>query len=114
MVSALESGPNTNLQVLVLIRRCSRRRATFTVKPGPCPPEPGKESSMRKALAGPLTLLVVLAIMLPVQGQAQSFNGSISGKAMDTTGAALANSGLVLSNLARAFELCRAVVLSAR
>src|SRR2546427_9018830 len=62
---------------------------------------------MRKVLAVPLTLLAVLAILLPVQGQAQSFNGSITGKVMDTTGAVVANAELVLKNAATGVELRR-------
>ena len=54
---------------------------------------------MRRSLAVPLAILVVLAVLFPVRAQAQSFNGSISGKVMDSTGAVVAGAELVLKNV---------------
>ena len=62
---------------------------------------------MRKAVALQLAILVMLVILVPVSGQAQSFNGSVAGKVMDTTGAVVANADLVLKNVATGFELRR-------
>ncbi|PYQ00650.1 MAG: hypothetical protein DMF82_21540, partial [Acidobacteria bacterium] len=70
-------------------------------------PEPRKESSMRRSVAVPLTLLAFLAILFPVRGHAQSFNGSISGKVLDSTGAVVAGAELVLKNAATGVELRR-------
>src|SRR6266571_4182280 len=79
---------------------------TVAVRP-PTVPEPRKESSMRRTLAVPLTLLALLAILFPVRGHAQSFNGSVSGRVMDSTGAVVANTELVLKNAATGVELRR-------
>ena len=59
---------------------------------------------MRRSLAVPLAILVVLAVLFPVRAQAQSFNGSISGKVMDSTGAVVAGVELVLKNAAAGVE----------
>jgi hypothetical protein len=62
---------------------------------------------MRKASLLPLVILVVMAILLPVSGKAQSFNGSVAGKVMDPTGAVVANVDLVLKNVGTGVELRR-------
>ena len=61
---------------------------------------------MRKAVALQLAILFCL-LVAPVATQAQSFNGSIAGKVMDTTGAVVANADLVLKNVATGVELRR-------
>src|SRR5437870_13282038 len=70
-------------------------------------PEPRKESSMRRSVAVPLTLLAFVAILFPVRGHAQSFNGSISGKVLDSTGAVVAGPELVVKNARTGVELRR-------
>jgi carboxypeptidase family protein len=62
---------------------------------------------MRRSVAVSLTLLALLAILLPASAQAQSFNGSVAGKVLDTTGAVVANADLVLKNAATGVELRR-------
>ena len=54
---------------------------------------------MRKAVALQLAILLCL-LVAPIAARAQSFNGSIAGKVMDTTGAVVANAELVLKNVA--------------
>ena len=62
---------------------------------------------MRRSVAVPLTLLALMALLLPLTAQAQSFNGSVAGKVLDTTGAVVANAELVLKNAATGVELRR-------
>ena len=61
---------------------------------------------MRKAVALQLAILLCL-LVAPSAVRAQSFNGSIAGKVMDTTGAVVANADLVLKNVATGVELRR-------
>jgi hypothetical protein len=61
---------------------------------------------MRKAVA--LQLAVVLCLLVaPSAARAQSFNGSIAGKVMDTTGAVVPNAELTLKNHATGVEVRR-------
>ena len=62
---------------------------------------------MRRSLAVPLAILVVLAVLFPVRARAQSFNGSVSGKVMDSTGAVVAGAELVLKSLKTNLETTR-------
>ena len=56
----------------------------------------------------PLTLLLAVAVLLlPVASQAQSFNGSISGTAVDPSGSPVAGAELVLKNTGTGVELKR-------
>ena len=61
---------------------------------------------MRKPLAV-LPLFLLLAALLPVRAGAQSFNGSIAGKVMDTSGAVVAGADLVLKNMSAGVEVRR-------
>jgi len=61
---------------------------------------------MRKAVALQLAILLCL-LVAPSAARAQSFNGSIAGKVMDTTGAVVANAELVLKNVATGVEVRR-------
>jgi hypothetical protein len=51
--------------------------------------------------------LFVLALLLPALAGAQSFNGAISGKVMDSTGAVVTGAELVIKNVANGFETRR-------
>jgi hypothetical protein len=61
---------------------------------------------MRNPLVVRLSIFV-LTLLLPALAQAQSFNGSVAGKVMDTTGAVVANAELVLKNVATGVQLRR-------
>jgi carboxypeptidase family protein len=61
---------------------------------------------MRKQLLLRLSLLVLVAFA-PALAHAQSFNGAVAGKVMDSTGAVVANAQLVLKNVATGVELRR-------
>jgi hypothetical protein len=62
---------------------------------------------MRKASVFPLAILVILAVLLPVSGGAQSFSGSIAGRVMDTTGAVVSGAELALKDLKTGREITR-------
>ena len=60
---------------------------------------------MRKTLAIPVALIA--AALLPLQAQAQSFNGSIAGRVLDPAGAVVSGAELMLKNVSAGVELKR-------
>src|SRR5438477_3351914 len=68
---------------------------------------PGKEPSMHKPSAPRVSLLLILVALLPSLARAQSFNGAIAGRVVDSAGAAVSGADLVLKNVAAGVEMKR-------
>ncbi len=62
---------------------------------------------MRKSRIIPASLLLAVAVLLPVSAWAQSFNGSISGTVKDPSGASISGADLALKNQAGGIEMKR-------